>query len=160
MGPAGKHLGSTPPRIGARSMKLTQTNIHRLCVLSAGERDKIFFDDEVSGFGLRVREGGSRKWVVHYRQGGIQRRHTIGAASVLTVEEARRKARKVLVDVDDGKDPAADKVAKRTAAGLIFSSVMGDYLAARQSDMKPRSHQECSTSSSTGSHSTVSPSPA
>lgn len=124
-------------------MKLTQTGIARLCVLSAGESDKIFFDDEVSGFGLRVRKGGSRKWVVHYRQGGIQRRHTLGLASVLTVEEARRKARKVLVDVDDGKDPAAAKVAKRAAAGLIFSSVMEDYLAARQRDMKPRSHQEC-----------------
>jgi integrase len=123
-------------------MKLTQTDILRLCVLVTGERDKIFFDDEVSGFGLRVREGGSRKWVVHYRQGGIRRRHTIGAASVLTVEEARRKARKVLVDVDDGKDPAADKVAKRTAAGLIFSTVTDDYLAARQGDMKPRSHEE------------------
>jgi hypothetical protein len=49
-------------------MKLTQTNIARLCVLATGETDKIFFDDELSGFGLRVRKGGSRKWVLHYRQ--------------------------------------------------------------------------------------------
>jgi integrase len=124
-------------------VKLTQTSIARLCVLASGESDKIFFDDEVRGFGLRLRAGGSRKYVVHYRQGGVQRRHTIGPASVLSVDEARRKARKVLVDVDDGRDPAVDKVVKRAAAGLIFSSVMGDYLAARQSGMKPRSHEEC-----------------
>jgi integrase len=123
-------------------MKLTQSNVSRLCVLAAGEDDKIFFDEEVPGFGLRLRRGGSRKWVVHYRLGGIQHRHTIGAASVLTVEEARRKARKVLVDVDDGKDPAADKVAKRASAALLFKSVMKDYLAVRQAEMKPRSHQE------------------
>jgi integrase len=123
-------------------MKLTQTNIGRLCVLASGERDKIFFDDEVLGFGLRVRKGGSRKWVIHYRQGGLQRRHTIGPASVLTVDEARIKARKVLVAVDDGKDPAAEKIARRAAAGLIFSSVMKDYLAVRQQTMKPRSHEE------------------
>lgn len=124
-------------------MKLTQSNLARLCVLADGERDKIFFDDEVPGFGLRVRHGGSRKWVVHYRQGGIQRRHTLGNASVLALDEARRKARRVLVDVDDGKDPAADKVARRVAAGLLFSTVMDDYLQARLRDMKPRSHEEC-----------------
>jgi integrase len=123
-------------------MKLTQTNLSRVCVLASDEQDKIFFDDEVRGFGLRVRKGGSRKFVVHYRQGGIQRRHTIGPASVLTVDQARVKARKVLVDVDDGKDPAAAKIAKHAAAGLIFASVMRDYLAVRAKDMKPRSLEE------------------
>lgn len=124
-------------------MKLTQTSVARL-TLPAGATDKIFFDDELEGFGLRIRKGGSRKWVYHYRQGGIQRRHTIGSAAVLGVDEARRKARKVQVAVDDGKDPAADKIAKRAAAGLIFSSVMDDYLQARQRAMKPRSHEEIS----------------
>ena len=122
-------------------MKLTRTSIPRL-TLGSAESDKIFFDDELPGFGLRIRSGGSRKYVVHYRQGGIQRRHTIGPAAVLTVEEARRKARKVLVDVDDGKDPAALKANKQAAAGLIFSSVVDDYLAARQKDLKSGSLRE------------------
>lgn len=124
-------------------MKLTQTSVSKI-VLPAGASDKIFFDDELLGFGLRVRAGGSRKFVVHYRQGGIQRRHTLGLANVLTVDEARKRARKVLVAVDDGKDPAAEKATKRAAAGLIFSSVVDDYLAVRQRNMKPRSHVEVS----------------
>jgi integrase len=123
-------------------MKLTQTSVARLAI-TKGKDDEIFFDDELPGFGLRIRAGGSRKWVLHYRQGGIQRRHTIGPAAVLTVEEARRKARRVLVAVDDGKDPAAEKVAKRAAAGLLFLAVVDDYLTARQRDMKPRSLVEC-----------------
>ena len=90
-------------------MKLTQTAVAKIA-MPKDAADKIFFDDELAGFGLRVRAGGSRKFVVHYRQGGIQRRHTIGSAAVLTVDEARARARKVLVAVDDGKDPAADKV--------------------------------------------------
>jgi integrase len=122
-------------------MKLTKTSIPRL-TLSDGKADEIFFDEELPGFGLRIRAGGSRKYVVHYRQGGIQRRHTIGPASVLIVEEARRKARKVLVDVDDGKDPAALKANKHAAAGLVFSSVVDDYLAVRQKDLKASSLRE------------------
>lgn len=122
-------------------MKLTQTSVGKI-TLPKDESDKIFFDDEISGFGLRVRAGGSRKWVVHYRQGGIQRRHTLGPASVLTVDQARHKARKVLVDVGEGKDPAAAKAEKRASSALIFKSVMEDYLSARQRDMKPRSHAE------------------
>ena len=51
--------------------------------------------------------------------GRNRRRHTIGPASVFSVDQARVKARKVLVDVDDGKDPAAAKIAKHAAAGLI-----------------------------------------
>lgn len=123
-------------------MKLTQTAITKIA-LPKDAGDKIFFDDEVQGFGLRIRSGGSRKFVVHYRQGGIQRRHTIGSAAVLTVEEARAKARKVLVAVDDGRDPAAEKVTKRAASALIFSTVMTDYLTACERRMKPRSIAEC-----------------
>jgi integrase len=124
-------------------MRLTQTGLVRIA-LPAGMDDKIFFDEELPGFGLRVRAGGSRKFVVHYRQGGAQRRHTIGAANVLTLDEARKRARKILVAVDDGKDPAAEKASKRVASALTFSKVMEDYLEARQPGMKPRTHEEYS----------------
>src|ERR1043166_2569021 len=124
-------------------MKLSKTNVNRIA-LSSGKRDEIFVDDDLPGFGVRVRAGGSRKYVVHYRQGGIQRRYTLGSTSVLTLDEARTKARKLLVAVDDGKDPNAEKVTKRAAAALTFSAVMKDYLEARQAAMNPRSHEECS----------------
>jgi integrase len=122
-------------------MKLTQSSISRLA-LSAGKTDEIFFDEEITGFGVRVRAGGSRKFVVHYRQGGVQRRHTLGAVGVMHLEEARKKARKILVAVDDGKDPAAEKATRRAAAGLTFERVMEDYLETRQLEMKSRSFEE------------------
>ena len=83
-------------------MRLTQTSLVRI-TLPAGVEDKIFFDEELPGFGLRVRAGGSRKFVVHYRQGGVQHRHTIGSASALTLDEARKRARKILIALDDGE---------------------------------------------------------
>jgi integrase len=118
-------------------MKLTQTGISRLN-LSSSKTDEIFFDDTLPGFGIRLREGGSRKYVVHYRQAGIQRRHTIGSVATLNLDEARKRARKILVAVDDGRDPAAEKESKRAASGLIFATVVRDYLEASQRSLKPK----------------------
>jgi integrase len=118
-------------------MKLTDSSIKRISL--GGKADHIEFDDDLVGFGLRLRAGGSRKWLVQYRQGGIQRRHTLGSAAAMSADEARRRARKVLVQVDDGKDPAAEKVAKRASSALLLSAVIDDYLSVQQRTMKPRS---------------------
>jgi integrase len=129
-----------------RTMRLTETGLARL-TLKGVETDKIFFDDEIPGFGLRVREGGSRKFVLHYRIGGNQRRLTVGAAGVMKLEEARQRARRALVDVGDGKDPAAQKATDRVAAKQSFLSVAKDYLEVLQrrvdkAEMKPRTRAE------------------
>jgi len=124
-------------------MKLTGTKLPSL-KLAAGETDRIFFDDEIPGFGVRVRDGGSRKFVVHYRIGGNQRRYTIGAVGVLKLEEARQRARRALVDVGDGKDPAAQKAATKAEAKHSFKTVADDYLAVLErrvedGELRPRS---------------------
>lgn len=127
-------------------MKLTDTKIASL-KLEAGKTDQIFFDDEIPGFGVRIRDGGSRKFVLHYRIGGNQRRYTVGAVGVLKLEEARRRARKALVDVDDGKDPAAQKATAREEAKHSFKSVLDEYLKVLEAriekgELKPRSYEE------------------
>jgi integrase len=127
-------------------MKLTDTRLAGL-KLDRGDTDKIFFDDEIPGFGVRVREGGSRKFVLHYRIGGAQRRLTVGAVGVLKLEEARQRARKALVDVGDGKDPAAQKATDKVEAKQSFGSVAKDYIEFLKGrvgagDLKPRSYVE------------------
>src|SRR6188768_2329293 len=117
-------------------MKLTQAGIAKL---PSDKPDAVYYDDELVGFGVRIRAGGSRNFIVRYRLGGLERRHTVGSVSVLSVEEARKKARKVLVAVDEGRDPTADKATKRASASLLFSSVAADYLEAKRSALKPRS---------------------
>jgi len=49
-------------------MKLTKVNIAKVAVPS-GKSEIIEFDDDVPGFGLRVRAGGSATWIFQYRQG-------------------------------------------------------------------------------------------
>lgn len=123
-------------------MKFTQTNIAKLKI-DNGKDEQIFLDDELSGFGLRIRAAGSRKYVVHYRLGDRRCRHTIGKVDVWKLDDARKEARRVLVAVDNGDDPATQKATKRTASALLFSSVKDDYLEAREPNMKPRSYEEC-----------------
>ena len=122
-------------------MRLTQTNIAKL-TLPHGKSDAIIFDDELPRFGVRLREGGSRKYIIQYRLAGVERRLTIGPTATLTLEEARRRGRKLLVAVDDGHDPQTEKETKRAEAGLIFSSVVTDYLAFRARDMRQGSLSE------------------
>ena len=72
------------------------------------------WDDQVTGFGLRIFPSGKRSYVVRYRTGsGRSRLHTIGAADRWTLDAARKKAKKILVDVDEGGDPQADRQRER-----------------------------------------------
>ena len=53
-------------------MRLTKINIGKVSV-PQGKTEIIAFDDSVPGFGLRVRVGGSARWIFQYRQGNKQR---------------------------------------------------------------------------------------
>jgi CRP-like cAMP-binding protein len=67
-------------------------------------------DDDVPGFGIRVRPSGAASYVVRYRTvAGESRRLTIGRVGALSPEEARRTAQKHLAAVAGGADPARDK---------------------------------------------------
>src|SRR5262245_19125608 len=100
-------------------MKLTQATIARL-VLPAGKSEAIFFDEDLSGFGVRLRAGGSRKFIVQYTLGARQRRMTIGTAEGVTkasVAAAKKHADELLARVRIfGHDPAAERTSNRLRA--------------------------------------------
>ena len=86
-------------------------------ILSKGKQDAIFFDRDLTGFGLRLRHGSGgkllRSYVVQYRRAGKSRRMGIGNADLISAEQAREAARKVLVEVALGGDPQGEKRAAR-----------------------------------------------
>ena len=53
-------------------MRFTKATLARLA-LPPGKVDHIVFDSELKGFGLRLRAGGKRSWIVQYRVGAKQR---------------------------------------------------------------------------------------
>jgi integrase len=133
----------------ARTLK-TQDDVF---ALRSSKAEAVFFDegrakDRVVGLALRVREGGSRKWVYFYRWNGAQQKLTIGDASAITLADARNSARGYYKLIADGTNPLeAQRTAKNAAQShkiQRFETVMEAYLAARIADMRPRSHEETS----------------
>lgn len=93
-------------------------------------RPLLYWETATGGFGLRVGEG-TKSFFVQRKIGGVSKRFTLGRYGVLTVEEARRKARKVLDKMGDGIDPKAER-----DAAVVKGMTLRDALALYCSDPK------------------------
>ena len=69
-------------------MKFTKASIARITV-PAGRSELIVFDEDMPGFGLRLRAGGTAVWIAQYRVGAKQRRVTLGRTATLDPDRAR-----------------------------------------------------------------------
>jgi integrase len=93
----------------------------------------VLWDDVLAGFGCRVYPTGRRTFVVKYRLPGDRRTVwvTLGSYGVLTMAEARAKARDVLRDARLGADPQVDrKIRKAKAQAITVPALMEQYLTA------------------------------
>ncbi len=100
--------------------------------LPEGQKEAVFWDSEVTGFGLRVRAR-SKTWIVYYRPAGMGRaatakRFKLGTPETInTATDARRLARDVLGRVARGDDPAAERAEKKRAAKARVRDLIDDY---------------------------------
>ncbi|WP_421857247.1 tyrosine-type recombinase/integrase [Oceanicaulis sp.] len=97
--------------LGSMTMKnkqrLTNTSVAKLATT---RKDYKVWDSECPGLYVRVTPAGSKSFAFWYRnENGDQRSKALGKASMMKVEEARRKARSLRVRVDDGGDPSRER---------------------------------------------------
>lgn len=96
------------------AVRLTDGVIRGLPVPVRG--NKITYDTELKGFGLRVTGGDARSFVLGYRTtGGRERRYTIGGFPNWSATAAPKRARELRAFIDQGGDPLAEIEASRAA---------------------------------------------
>src|SRR5258706_14644717 len=102
--------------------------------LPAVTRPTIFFDTDLTGFGLKASPTGALSFVVEYRPGAggrsvSKRRMVIGTPKNLTPEEVRNQASGILAPVRLGDDPAANRSNPRKPETIsdLMTSFIDDH---------------------------------
>ena len=94
--------------------------------LSASEKDAIFWDRELAGFGVRVYPSGRKVYVVQSRAQGAPRRVTLGSHGALTATQARLRAAQVIDRIKRGEEPNPPPA----QAGSTVADLAERYLSA------------------------------
>src|SRR6516162_6884687 len=126
-------------------MKLTERNIAKIKATAARKSDHFEWDDDIEGFGLRVRSGRG-SWVMQYQVHGRSHRIKLGDQAVMSADSARSAAKeaagKIAVSRRTGeahpileqrniRDEMIRAEAKRPGDAQ-FGSRIEEYLTARQ----------------------------
>ena len=115
-------------------MRLTDAAIASLKIPD-DKAEIIVFDSDLSGFGIRVRRGGSKRFIYQYKLNGTNRRVTFKEANV---KRARAAAQILAAKVTLGSDPALEKEAAHNGAGDTFRRCLDRYLERPQGKRRER----------------------
>ena len=117
--------------------KLTKKHIDSL---TPREHDYVEWDNEIRGFGFRVRASGKKTWILKYRNKyHRQRKYKIGTYGAITPEQARDHAQQCMALILGGKDPAEMKTLDRESPTVadLCDKYLKEYSSKRH---KPATH--------------------
>lgn len=119
--------------------KITKNSVDDLTAPAAGET--ILWDSTLAGFGVRVRPGGVKSYIIMYRagsgRGAPTRKLVLGRhGSPWTPDSARAEAKRLLGVVAGGGDPAAEKQAEKKAPTLaeLAARFLAEHVEAKRKD--------------------------
>lgn len=102
----------------------------------AQSKETVLWDDDLAGFGVRVKPTGVKSFCVQYRNAqGRSRRLTLGRYGRLTLVQAKKIARQLLADVDQGGDPLEEK---RRGRGAPTVSNLADRYMTEHAEVKKK----------------------
>ncbi|MBA4233969.1 MAG: hypothetical protein C0465_25690 [Ralstonia sp.] len=116
-------------------IRIGEASIDNLC--SKREKDALYWDETLKGFGVKITPSGTKIYVLQYRAGGSEtptRRFTIGRhGSPWTPAGARAEAERLLLRIANGDDPASAKAQQRDdAEHLGFAPYADRYLNSKR----------------------------
>lgn len=108
-------------------MKLTKKIIDGFSYDGSSSSRDVRWDDEISGFGLRIYPSGIKAFILSYRINNRKRLLTLGNFGILTLDQARKMAQQELVQVLNGVDPLEKK--KQYSQAYTMKSLCEAYLS-------------------------------
>jgi hypothetical protein len=111
------------PRAVPNKCKLTSIMVGRL---RPADRPFLVWDDLQRGLALQMQPSGYRAYKLIYRFHNRPRWYHIGATDAIALADARKLAAKLMLEVIQGKDPAAEKRAERSTG--TFADIANRYV--------------------------------
>ena len=113
--------------MAARHATLSNRTVAALTV----ERDTVFWDRNLTGFGVRVYPSGGKVYIAQARERTgekLPRRVTVGRHDVLNAEEARRRAALIIARIRAGEEPLPLPLAAMANGGPTVADLAARYL--------------------------------
>lgn len=107
-------------------MKLTKKIIEGSSYQGQTPQRDIRWDDDLSGFGVRIYPSGKKAFVLSYRVEGRKHLLTLGDFGILTLDQARKEAVKKLAKIHEGIDPL---LRRQTPKGETVKGLCEAYLS-------------------------------
>ena len=106
------------------SLTLSNRAVEKLTV----ERDTVFWDRELTGFGVRVYPSDGKVYVAQARGPSGPKRVTVGRHGVLGAEQARQRAALVIARVKAGEPPVPEPLAAKQGTGPTVGELAERFL--------------------------------
>lgn len=110
-------------------IRLNQTSVKELIPPDGKQID--VWDDDLTGFGVRVSATGRKTFFVMARVNARLVRATVGKSDSMTAEEARKKAKKMLVTMQEGNNPN-DATKNRRSGAMTIGGVFKTFMDTRK----------------------------
>jgi hypothetical protein len=108
-------------------MRIKLTPAFVMAATAAAGHDKtVYWDERLPSFGLIVYRSGKKGYCIQYRHGRTSRRKAIDG--VLSLDQARKRARRLLGEVAHGRDPVGEERKQRDAEKSTLRAVAEQFI--------------------------------
>lgn len=108
-------------------MNFTKNEIAKAIAACGDKGDKLFWNDDLTGFGMRV-QNGTASWIIQFRIGTTQRRMGLGRVANVELDVAVKLAKQHFGSVAGDVDPSATRTKAKTAASKLFGKHIQEFL--------------------------------